>query len=328
MQVRVLTKSDLERVLTIRDAIEAVEESFRYFSLGKTIMPLRQRLKIEERKGIALLMPVYISPMNALGLKFAAVYSENPKEHNLPRIFSVVILCDAETGKPLSIIDGGLITVMRTGAVGALATKYLARKDAKTAGIIGLGTQGRIQLTALCEVRDIEKVKAYDVIHSARTKFAEEMSKKLGLDIIATDSSKDVVTGMDIITTCSTSTEPVFNGNWIGEGVHINSIGSWSPDSRELDTTTVKRSKVVVDSREACLAEAGDLIFPITEGAITKDHIYAELGEIILGTKPGRISDNEITLFKSVGLAIQDISTAFRAYEFATQKGVGQILEI
>jgi ornithine cyclodeaminase/alanine dehydrogenase len=312
----------------MKDTIEAVEEGFTQFYLGKAIMPSRPVIRVEKHDGVVLVMPAYIAPMNALATKVVTVYPRNPKEHNLPSTMGTVMVNDPQTGKLLSLLDGGHITAMRTGAVTGIATKYLSRQDSKVVGVIGLGVQARVQLMAVCEVRNIEKVKAYDVLPEVRRTYAEEMSKKLGVDVTAVDCNKDAVSGADIVTTCSTASEPVFDGNWISGGTHINGIGSHRPEIRELDTTVIKRSKVVVDSRAACLTEAGDLIIPISEGAITEDHIYAELSEIILGKKPRRTSDSEITLFKSVGLAIQDASTAIKAYELAMKMNVGTMIEI
>lgn len=328
MSICVLTKSDLDSVLTMKDTIEAVEEAFKHFYLRKAIMPPRSVIRVKKHDGVVLVMPAYLPTKDALAIKVVTIYPRNPKEHNLPSTMGTVMVNDPETGKLLSLLDGEHVTAMRTGAVSGIATKYLSRQDSKTVGIIGLGVQAKTQLMAVCEVRDIEKVKAYDIFPEARRKYAEEMSKKLGIDVTAVDSSKDAVTGADIVTTCSTANEPVFDGNWISEGTHINGIGSYRPEIRELDTTIIKRSKVVVDSREACLAEAGDLIIPIKAGAITEDHIYAELSEMILGKKPRRILDSEITLFKSVGLAIQDTSTAIKAYELAMKMKVGKMIEI
>ena len=326
--IRVLTKGDLQSVLTMKDTIEAVEEGFKHFCLGKAIMPQRPVIRVEKQDGVVLVMPAYITPMNAMAIKVLTIYPRNPKEHNLPSTLGTVMVNDPETGKLLSLMDGGYITAMRTGAAGGIATKYLSRKNSKTIGIIGAGVQARTQLMAACEVRDIKKAKIYDARPEATKEYANEMSKKLGVEVVAVDSSKDAVTGVDIVTTCSTAAEPVFDGSWITEGTHINGIGSHRPDLRELDTTIIKRSKIVVDSKAACLAEAGDLILPIKEGAITEGHIYAELGEIILGTKPSRTSDSEITLFKSVGLAIQDASTAIKAYELAERNKTGKLVEI
>ncbi len=189
--------------------------------------------------------------------------------------------------------------------------------------------QARTQLWAVCEVRDIEVAKVYDVNAVASRKFSEEMGKKLDIDVSFVDSAKAVVVDSDIIVTATTASNPLFEGDWIEAGTHINGIGSHHGLSkRELDEMTIKRSKVVVDSREACLAEAGDIMVPISQKDITEDHIYAELGEIVTGKKPGRTSEEEVTLFKSVGLALQDMSTAKKLYELAQEKKVGQTVKL
>jgi len=256
------------------------------------------------------------------------IYPRNQEEHNLPSTMGLIVVNDPDSGKPVSLMDGAFITAMRTGAVSGIATKYLSRSDSNTAAIIGAGNQARTQLMAICEVRHLSQVRVYDEDRDISRRYAQEMSQRFGVDAFAVDSSKNAVKDSDIIITCSSAREPVFSGDWISEGSHINAIGSHRKDARELDTTIIKRSKVVVDSREACLAEAGDIIIPIEEGAITENHIHAELGEVILGRRPRRVSDSEITLFKSVGLAIQDAATASKAYKRAVENHAGKNVEI
>jgi alanine dehydrogenase len=328
MQVCILTRHDLEAVLTMKDTMEAVEDGFRHFSLGETIMPARPVIQLAKQDGVVFVMPCYIPPMNALTTKVLTIYPGNPRKYDLPSTMGLIIVNDPETGKPVSLMDGAFITAMRTGAVSGIATKYLSRSDSSTIAIIGAGYQARTQLIAINEVRQLRQIKVYDEIREFSRRYAKEMSLRLGVDAIVVDGSKDAVRDSDIIVTCSNSKEPVFDGNLINNGSHINAIGAHRRDARELDTTIIKRSKVVVDSREACLSEAGDIIIPIQEGAVTENHIHAELGEIILGRRPSRISKNEITLFKSVGLAIQDTATASRAYVRATQKQAGKIVDI
>ena len=327
--VLLLNRKDLESILTMKDVMKAVEEAFRQFALGNVKMPLRPLIRLEKSNGSVNYMPAYVGGINALAVKVVAVYPDNPKNHNLPTIQGTVLLHDPETGSLLAIMDGGFITAMRTGAASGVATKYLARKNAKVLGIFGCGTQARTQLAAVNETRKLETAKAYDVLPQARKTFSEEMSKKLGINVIPTDNPKDVVTNSDIIITATTSKEPVFKGKWLENGCHINGIGShFGPGWREFDETTIKRAKVVVDSKEACLKEAGDIIDPIQMGVISQDHIYAELGEIIAGKKKGRINDDEITLFKSVGLALQDTATAMKAYEKAKALNIGKTVSI
>lgn len=327
--VLLLSRSDLESILTMEDVMETVEEGFRQFALGNVKMPLRPTIRIEKSNGLLTYMPAYVGGINALAVKVVSIYPDNPTYHQLPTIQGTVLMNDPETGALLSIMEGGFITAMRTGAVSGLATKYLARRNAKVAGIFGCGVQARTQLIAVNEARKLETVKAYDALPEVSKMFCEEMGRKLGIEMTQAESPEDVVTDSDIIITATVSKEPVFKGDWLESGSHINGVGSHhGPGWRELDETTIKRAKVVVDSKEACLKEAGDIIDPIQMGIISQEHIHAELGEIILGKKEARIDDEEITLFKSVGLALQDAATAIKAYEKAKRLNVGETVSI
>ena len=204
-----------------------------------------------------------------------------------------------------------------------MATKHLARKDATTCVVFGAGVQAREQLKAMAIVRKLKKVLVLDKVTATRDAFIADMGAELGLDITASDDAEAAVRSADIIVTASSSHDPVFRGEWLKPGTHINNIGSHSPDARELDTETVKRSKFVADLKEANLAEAGDILIPIAEGAVTADHIYANLGDIVTGAKPGRENDQEITVFKSCGLAVQDVSSAQAVYNAAKAQGIG-----
>jgi ornithine cyclodeaminase/alanine dehydrogenase len=267
--------------------------------------------------------------MDALGMKLVSAYPDNPTKYNLPTILGTVLLNDPRTGALLSIMDGAWITAMRTGAVSGVATRYLAREDARTVGIFGTGVQARTQLMAMKEARKLKDVKAYDIVPENSRKFSEEMTESLGITVMPEKDPMEVVSGSDIIVTATTSKVPVFNGEWLKEGVHINGVGSHhGPGVKELDEVTIRKAKVVVDQREASLKEAGDLMDPISKDVISADHIYAELGELVTGKKKGRTSNNEITVFKSVGLAIQDVATGMKVYELAKAKGVGQLIDI
>ena len=323
-----LSRKDVESILSMREAIDAVEKGFREHGLGTVNMPPRPVIRVVEHKGSVLFMPALIGGMGALGVKVVSVYSDNPSKYNLPTTQGIVLLNDPTTGAVLAIMDGTFLTAMRTGAASGVATKYLAKKDARTVGLIGTGVQGRTQIAGVCEVRAIEKVKAYDIIPDRCSSFCKEIRKELEVDAVPVTSPELAVKGSDVVATSSTSKTPVLSGEWLDEGVHVNAIGSHSPDARELDATAIKRAKVIVDSRDAALKEAGDIMIPISEGIISPDHIYAELGEIITGKKAGRESANEITIFKSQGLAIQDVSTASKVYEIATKKGVGKVLDL
>jgi ornithine cyclodeaminase/alanine dehydrogenase len=325
-----LTRKDVEAVLTMKDTIAAVEEGFRQLALGNVIMPQRTAIRISDYHGLHLGMPAYVGGAEgggSLALKAVTVYPDNPAQYGLPTTIGTLLLHDPRTGALVAIMDAGFLTAMRTGAASGVATKYLAREDARSAGVFGAGVQARAQLTAVCEVRPIERAVIYDTVSEARENYAAEMSERLSIPVEPTDDPRACAEN-DVIVAASSSRTPIFEGAWLAAGTHINGIGSHSPDARELDTLTIQRAKVVPDYAPACLAEAGDLIIPIQEGAITEDHLHANLGEIVAGLKPARESAEEITLFKSVGLAVQDAASATRVYELAQAAGVGVEIEI
>jgi len=323
-----LSRKDVEAALTMEDSIEAVERAFKEHGLGSVNMPLRSVIRLEKNNGSTLFMPAHIDAMGAIGIKVVSVYPSNPSKYNLPTILGVVLLTDARNGDILAIMDGAYLTAMRTGAAGGVATKYIARENASEVGVIGTGVQGRTQVIAVSKVRRIRKVKAYDVARDRCELFCKQVSKELGVGVMPVESAERAVRDSDVVITASTSKIPVLNGDWLAEGTHVNAIGSHTPDTRELDATAIKRAKVVVDSREAALKEAGDLMIPISEGLITPNQIYAELGEVVTGRKPARTADKDITIFKSQGLAIQDISTASKVYELAIKKSIGKQLAL
>jgi len=325
-----LTRKDVEQVLSMKDAITAVEEGFRQLALGNVIMPQRTAIRIAEHHGIHLGMPAYVGGAGeggSLALKVVTVYPENQAKFGLPTTIGTLLLNDPRSGALVAIMDAGFLTAMRTGAVSGVATKYLAREDARTVGIFGAGVQARTQLMAMCEVRPIERALVCDPWTEGRDRFAAEMSEQLSIPVEPTGDPRACVDN-DIVVAASSSGHPVFEGGWLAPGTHINGIGSHAPNTRELDTVAIQRSKLVPDLAAACLVEAGDLIIPIQEGAITEDHIHASLGEVVAGLKPGRESDEEITLFKSVGLAVQDAATAAQVYKLARAAGVGAEVEI
>ena len=320
-----LSRSDLESVLTMTDAISVVEQAFSEFARKTAKVPLRVPIEVEKEEGIVLFMPAYLEQMEAMSCKVVSVFKNNPQLYNLPTIHAAVLLIDSKTGQILSIMDGSYLTAMRTGGVSGVATKYLAREDAKKVGLLGTGVQAATQLWAICEVRSIEKAKVYSIdTLETQEAFVKQMSEKLEIPISVAKSSKEAVIDADIVCTATWSKTPTFSGDWIKLGTHINGIGSYTPEMQEVDVATVKKAKIVVDSFEAALSEAGDLIIPLKTGDIAKEHIYAELGELVIEQKEGRTSDDEITFFKSVGMAIQDASAAKHAYLVAKSKKIGK----
>ena len=321
-----LSRDDVMQVMNMSECMEVVEKAFGELTAGTAVLPLR--INITPPEGLALYMPAYLKEMGALACKVVTVYKNNPQNHNLPTTIGKVLLQDPETGDVISIMDGGYLTAVRTGAASGVATKYLARADKdQIAGIFGAGAQAKMQLWAVTIARQIAKAYVYDVVDKASEKFASEMSQKLNIDVIKAKSPEQVLEA-DIICTASSSATPLFDGHKLKEGTHINGIGSHTPNARELDAETIRRSKLVADSREACLKEAGDILIPIREGIIDENHIYAELGEIVLSRKSGRVNEQEITLFKSNGLAIQDTSAAKLVYDKAQAAGIGVRVEI
>lgn len=322
-----LTRDEVMKVLDMSECMGANEKAFAELANGTAVLPLR--INITPPDGLSLYMPAYLKEMGALACKVVTVYKNNPAKYNLPATIGKVLLQDVSTGDVICTMDGTYLTAVRTGAIAGVATKYLARKNkGQVAGIFGAGVQARAQLWAMSVARNLAKAYVYDVSGEAVSKFIKEMSAKLKLEIVKADSPDQILSKADIICTATVSPTPIFDGSKVREGTHINGIGSHTPKARELDTAIIKRAKVIADSYEACLKEAGDIMIPIQEGAIDKSHMYAELGEIITGKKPARTSDKEITLFKSNGLAIQDAATAKLVYDKAVKAGIGTEIEL
>jgi alanine dehydrogenase len=329
MKLRVLSKQDVQQAVPMREAIEIVKGAFAQLSAGKAVVPLRTQLPVERHDGVTLFMPAYLSESDDLGGKIVSVFPRN-LEMGWPTIFALVVVVEASTGRPLAVMDGTYLTALRTGAASGAATDLLARKDAGVAAIFGAGVQGRTQLLAVCEVRDIERAWVYDINPQAAERYAQGMAGKgrVPADLQVASSPAEAAREADVICTATTSKIPVFADGDLKPGVHINAIGSFTPQMQEIPEQMVGRAKLVVGSREGCLAETGDLIIPIRKGLITEDDIYAELGEIAAGIKPGRDSAEEITLFKSVGNAVQDVSVARAVLMQAETLGLGIEVEL
>ncbi|MBM4464533.1 MAG: hypothetical protein FJ014_03015 [Chloroflexi bacterium] len=329
MKLRVLSKQDVQQAVPMREAIEIVKDAFAQLSAGKAVVPLRTQLPVERHAGVALFMPAYLSESDDLGVKIVSVFPRN-LEMGWPTIFALVVVVEASTGRPLAVMDGTYLTALRTGAASGAATDLLARQEARVAAIFGAGAQGRTQLLAVCEVRDIERAWVYDVNPQAAERCVQEMRGKgrIPADLKIASSPAEAAREADVICTATTSKTPVFADEDLKPGVHVNAVGSFTPQMQEIPEQTVRRARLVVCSREACLAEAGDLIIPIVKGLITEGDIYAELGEIAAGIRPGRENPDEITLFKSVGNAVQDVSVARALLTRAEMLGLGIEVEL
>ena len=327
MELRFYSAEDVQRALPMAEAIEGMKAGFAQLSAGRATIPLRVAIPVTEQD-TTLIMPYHVpDDGGSLGLKLVSVFNSNVPR-GIPLINSLVLALDPQTGIPLALIEGSSLTAIRTGAASGAATDILSRRDSTVLAVIGTGVQARRQVEAVCTVRPIEQVRVFG--RSSAEAFAAKMAGKGRIPdrIEVASSHKAAVTGSDIICTATTSRTPVFNGRDVSPGTHINGVGSFRPDMQEIDETTVRRARVVVDSLEAALVEAGDLIIPLNAGRIDLDHISTELGQIINGSKPGRAGDEQITFFKSVGVSIQDALAAQIILRNGPAMGLGTVVEL
>jgi alanine dehydrogenase len=325
-----LSRQDVYELVPMRTAIELMKQVFRDLSAGQTASPLRTPIEVPDVSGITLFMPAYVPSAPGLGVKVVSVFPEN-RTLGKPTIHAIVAMVDTTTGEPLAVLDGTYLTALRTGAASGAATDLLARPDARVLTCIGAGAQGPTQAWAVTCVRPIETVYVYDINQDAVASFEQrlrQLEPSLAARVIPADDLATALRESDVICTATTSRSPVFSDADLNPGVHINAIGAFTPEMQEIPPETVARAYVVVDSVEAALAEAGDLIKPLSQGLISRDHIKAELGQIVAGQAPGRTGAEQITLFKSVGNAVQDVIVAGRAVREAQASGRGQQFDL
>ena len=322
-----LSEAQVQSLIDIEELISTLEKALAQYSAGKAVMPVRLVVPLPQIHGRITSMPGFLNEDKSLAMKVVTYFEENPKK-NLPAILATIMLFSADTGKMIAVMDGSYITAIRTACASALATKVLANAETPVLGILGAGVQARAHIQALTRVRKIERIKIYSPSGAGGAAIKKELEpdKKFAVDVAG--SAEDAVRGADLLVACSTAKEPVVKNHWLKAGVHINAVGSHRPDYREIDGATVARAKVVVDSRAAIMAECGDILLAIKEQTIDENHVYAEIGEILAGAKAGRSNAGEITLYKSVGIAIQDVATANLVYRKALEKGVGTNVEI
>ncbi len=323
----ILTASDVTQALPMIQAIEAMKRAYAALSSGKAEVPLRAHLSVPPHNGVSLIMPAYVNAETdeSLVIKAVSVFPNNAKL-GLPLINAAVLVLEPSSGKPVALIEGGRLTAIRTGAASGAATDLLARPDTRVAAIFGAGVQGRTQLEAVCAVRSIEIAWIYDTDARRVEAFIDEMAGagRIPNDLRVAQDPQQALQVADVVCTATTSASPVFRDSYLKSGVHINAVGAYTPQMQEIPPETVARALVVVDSRTASLAEAGDLVKPIQSGLMTESQIHAELGEIVLGQKAGRSQPDQTTFFKSVGVAVQDAVAAHLALENAVSLGLGQ----
>lgn len=326
-EIIILSQNEVKSCLPMSEAIRAVREAYIAFARGLVKMPPVMHLDVSQYNGEVDIKSGYIEDLGLIGTKIASGYYENYKL-GLPPGIAVIILMDLKTSIPLAIMDGTYVTAYRTGAAGAVAAKALARKDSKIIGIVGAGTQARMQILALREVFSLKKIKVWDINTTERDRYVEEMSEQLKIPIEAAEDVKNAVIEADIIVTVTPSRKALVMEEWIQEGVHINAIGADGPGKQELDPFIVKRAdKVVVDSLNQCRI-IGEIQHALSDGLIIEDDVYAEIGQILIGEKKGRESNEEITLFDATGLAAQDIAAANIVFKQAKEKGIGRVVSL
>jgi ornithine cyclodeaminase/alanine dehydrogenase-like protein (mu-crystallin family) len=321
-----LNAEEVRKALPMNEAIEAMKTAYASLSSGTAVVPLRTRLDIPNSEALSLFMPSFVHSQDgdALAVKVVSLFPTNPTR-GLAYIQAAVLVFDPRTGQAIALLEGSSLTAIRTGAASGAAIDLLARKDGKIVAIFGAGAQGQTQLEAACTVRPIETAFIFDRNPEKAQAFVMEMNSK-GLstrDIRVAGSAKEAVEYADVICTATTALRPVFRDKDVKAGTHISAVGSYRPDMQEVPAETLERAKVFVDSRSASLEEAGDLIQPMQARLFDESHICGELGEVILGQVPGRQSQEEITYFKSVGIAVQDAMAAQVALTNARKMNLG-----
>ena len=329
MEIRILSSDDVRKALPMKEAIFGMKRAFSRLSSEKVEMPIRSRVPVNEQDGVLLTMPAALPEDGEMAVKLVTVFGKNPSR-GFPLIHAAVIVLDINNGQIKALMDGEVLTTVRTGAAVGAATDILALEDASTVGIIGSSKLAHSLLEAVCTVRRIEQVSVFSPNPEHAQKCAEEMSGKgpVPENVRPVSSSKKAINNADIVCTATTSATPVIAFENLKQGVHINAVGAFKPEMQEIDAETIVNALVFADSRESVLAEAGDLVIPINKGLITQDHVHAEIGELNNRTKTGRTSAEQITLFKSCGVAVQDTVSASIVLKNAESENLGTLAHI
>ncbi len=324
MKLRVLGADDVTRLLPVRDCIDVMERALAAFARGEVVQPVRLTMHTTHDAGLLALMPAHVGSIG-FGFKALTVFHDNDAR-GMPSHIGMVTLLDPETGVPLALMDGSRITAVRTAAVSAVATRHLARTDASVLAIIGTGVQARAHAEAMAAVRELSEIR----IVGRRLDAAETLASDLAADLPARafDEVTAALDGADIVVTATTSATPVFEAGSIGPGTHINAVGAYTATTRELPAQTVAAGRLYVDDRTAALSEAGDILLAIADGAIDAGHVVGTLGEVIIGQIQGRADDQQVTIFESLGLGLEDIAAAAHVYAAALADGSGFEIEL
>jgi ornithine cyclodeaminase/alanine dehydrogenase-like protein (mu-crystallin family) len=327
--MRILSRSDVERALTMPLAIAAMRDAFAQLAGGEAVVPARTAVPVAPYDAVALFMPAYLGRTPALGGKVVSVHPRN-RAAGLPTIHALVVLFDDATGRPLAALEGSHLTALRTGAGAGLATDCLARPDARVLVVFGAGAQAAAQVDAVCAVRPIDRVWVRSRSEDSARGLAARLRGRPGVpaDVRPAVDLARALAEADVVCTATAARTPVLEGRWLRAGTHVNAIGAFTTDTREVDDETVRRARVVVDSRAACVDEAGDLVIPWQRGIIGGPETWTELGAIVRGDAPGRTPADAITVFKSVGNAAQDVAAAHVAVREAERLGLGVVVDL
>lgn len=323
MSIRILTHRDVRELLPMNECVDAMAGALAALSRGDARLPLRTMMWLPERKGLLGLMPSYLGEPRCFGLKAISFIPGNMgTEYESHQ--GAVLLFEADHGQLLAVMDASSITGIRTAAASGLATRLLARENAGDLAILGSGVQAASHLEAMSVVRNLRRIRVWSRDEAQAKAFAQREGRRLGLSIEITPSAQSAIKDADIICTTTGARTPVLHGDWLAPGAHVNAVGACFPDTRELDTRAVLRSRFFVDCRESALNEAGDFLIPRSEGAVTDDHILGEIGEVVLGKVAGRQTSEDITVFKSLGVAVEDLAAAHHIYKkaMATHRGI------
>jgi alanine dehydrogenase len=325
VRFRLLTEADVKSVLTMDDLIDTMASALKRFSTGRVVQPVRTVIPVSGDHAFFGSMPALAQDPPSLGAKLVTVFGANAAR-GLPTHLATIVLLDPETGALVALLDGRYITESRTAAVSAVSSRLLARKNAASLAIIGSGVQARSHLEALSRVHQLRSVSVWSPVRAHREQFvadtAQHESLRSSAKIQTTDHPGEAVVGADVIVLATSSPSPVLENGWVKPGAHVISVGACRPTQREMDPALTTRARLFVDSRAAALVESGDVVMGMNEGRFSAEHIVAELGEVVNGAE-GRRSDTEVTIFKSLGMAVEDVTAADLAYRRASERGIG-----
>ena len=323
----VLSQADVDHLLPMRDCIELMAATLASLARGEAVLPLRTVIRVPDSRDAFAVMPACLTAPRTIGAKIITVF---PGNHGtaLDSHQGAVLLFDPANGSLAALLDATSITTIRTAAVSAVATRALARTDASTLAIVGAGVQGHAHLEAICAVRPIKTLRVWSRNAGHARKLADVGRERFHLDATVASTASDAVREAAIVCTCTSASEPVLSGAWLAPGTHVNAVGASTPNAREVDSALVAAARLYVDRRESGLKEPGDILVPLQEKAIAPEHIVGEIGELLVGRAAGRRDDREITLFKSLGLAVEDLASASYVYGQAVRAGAGTRVEL